>query len=305
MGTEEQMTEHASLAAALCAAQAEMHNATLNKVNPHFKNQYADLAAIRDATIPALTKHGLSISQEMDMDEVFGFHLRTVLRHDKTDEKGISRYPLPTALDKPQVMGSAITYARRYSWSAIVGIASEEDDDAEQGTTSKTKSAYQARLDGFYPKAEEAIRSQPSLTALKSWWVAHYDEIQKLPPHWIVKLEEEKDRRKLELADEIGEGPASSERLRASLVLSEEEKAEIDPPDVTTDDPKAFLDDLAGTLAGAKDMSDLMEVWQEYDGIKGVLPPEHQAQAQMIYEQNYRRLKADEAVKLMKEGKKK
>jgi hypothetical protein len=40
-----------------------------------------------------------------------------------------SVYPLPNS-NKPHEMGSAITYARRYSWAAICGIAAEEDDDA-------------------------------------------------------------------------------------------------------------------------------------------------------------------------------
>lgn len=131
------MTETAgALAAALAKAQGEISNATFNKTNPHFKSKYADLASIRDAVTPALSKHGLSVTQLTDFTGE-RFVLRTRLMH-SAGEYVESSYPLPLAADKPQVMGSAISYARRYSLAAIIGIASEEDDDAEgaEGRTS-------------------------------------------------------------------------------------------------------------------------------------------------------------------------
>ncbi len=127
----------AKLAKALAAAQAEMKNATLNKVNPHFKSQYADLAAIRDAVIPALAKHGLAITQMPDITED-GFVLITRLMHD-SGEWISSSYPLPTDLGKPQQMGSAQTYARRYSLAAMAGVSAEEDDDANNAQEGGSK----------------------------------------------------------------------------------------------------------------------------------------------------------------------
>jgi len=117
------------LYAALAEAQAIMPNAVLNKINPHYKSRYADLAAIRDATLPALTKHGLSIVQYTAIDESGNLLLHTRLAH-KSGHWVEGIYPLPIALDKPQAMGSALTYARRYEWASICGIAAEEDDDA-------------------------------------------------------------------------------------------------------------------------------------------------------------------------------
>lgn len=110
---------------ALGKAQAEMKNAVFNKVNPHFKSKYADLASIRDAVLPALTKHGICVTQTTDLVDA-GLVLRTTLR--KGDDTIESVYPLP--IDKPQVMGSAISYARRYTLAAICAISSDEDDDA-------------------------------------------------------------------------------------------------------------------------------------------------------------------------------
>lgn len=127
----------AKIAKALAAAQAEMSNATLNKTNPHFKSRYADLAAIRDAAIPALAKHGLAVTQLPDVTED-GFMLVTRLMHE-SGEWISSTYPLPTDLGKPQQMGSAQTYARRYSLAALVGISAEEDDDANAAEAGGSK----------------------------------------------------------------------------------------------------------------------------------------------------------------------
>lgn len=114
------------LATALAAAQAEMKNATLNKVNPHFKSKYADLAGIRDTVTPALTKHGLAIVQGTDTVDS-GIVVVTRLMH-KSGQWMESRFPI--SYDKPQAMGSAYTYARRYSLSAMCAISADEDDDA-------------------------------------------------------------------------------------------------------------------------------------------------------------------------------
>lgn len=126
-------------AEALAKAQGEMKNAVLNKVNPHFKSRYADLAAVRDATIPVLSAHGLAIVQYTALSDL-GLTLKTRIMH-VSGQYMESEYPLPIAADKPQVMASAMTYARRYCWTAMCGISSEDDDDAESATRATPKNA--------------------------------------------------------------------------------------------------------------------------------------------------------------------
>lgn len=110
---------------AYVAAQADLRNAAFDKVNPHFKSRYATLAGVRDLVVPLLAKHGLAVVQGSHADER-GTFISTRMVH--TSGQWIeSLYPF--ALGKPQEMGSAMTYARRYSLSAICNIASEEDDD--------------------------------------------------------------------------------------------------------------------------------------------------------------------------------
>lgn len=117
-----------NLATSLAKAQAECQNVVMNKTNPHFRSRYADLAAVRDAIIPVFTKHGLSIVQTPNVNEEVGFHLETRLIHSSGEEL-VWRFPLPGDVSKMQSVGSAISYARRYTLSAIGAVASEEDDD--------------------------------------------------------------------------------------------------------------------------------------------------------------------------------
>jgi hypothetical protein len=78
-----------------------------------------------------------------------------------------STYPLPI-VDRPHIMGSAITYARRYSWAAICGIAAEEDEDGNQANDAAKstkslpalparKSSAAAKRDGDWPRFEQAL----------------------------------------------------------------------------------------------------------------------------------------------------
>jgi len=134
------------LAPALVKAQSELKNATLNKVNPHFKSRYADLAEIRDTVTPALSKNGLAIIHFTQLTGS-GFFLVTRLLHE-SGEFIDSRYPLPENIDRPQQMGSAITYARRYMLAAMCGITADEDDDGNAAQASSNGGGQRNTVSG-------------------------------------------------------------------------------------------------------------------------------------------------------------
>jgi hypothetical protein len=115
------------LAAALAKAQGVMGNAVMNRINPHFKSKYADMGSVLDAIRPPLSANGLCIVQPMQITER-GLVLRTVLMH-SSGQYIAAEYPLP-ATQNAQALGSALTYARRYSLATLVCNASDEDDDA-------------------------------------------------------------------------------------------------------------------------------------------------------------------------------
>ncbi len=124
-----------SLADALAKAQGEFQPPKRNcKVDYTYQGQrvkysYADLAGIMAAVVPALSKHGLAITHQMQYDEILGAVLVTTLWHGSGESLN-TRYPLPDpATQKPQQFGSAITYAKRYSVCGLLAIAAEDDDD--------------------------------------------------------------------------------------------------------------------------------------------------------------------------------
>lgn len=92
---------------------------------------YADLSSVIDATKEALSKNGLAIMQPVEFQGE-RLVLHTKLLH-SSGEMQSSFWPLPPPHTPAQEMGSALTYARRYSMSAILGVASEDDDDGAAG----------------------------------------------------------------------------------------------------------------------------------------------------------------------------
>ena len=121
-------SEHiGKLAEALAKAQGAIKHALKDSTNPHFKSSYADLASIWEACRKELSDNGLSVVQPCDFNEVGGLIVETTLMHSSGEWiSGKLFMPVPQAT--PQGIGSAITYARRYSLAAMVGIAPDDDD---------------------------------------------------------------------------------------------------------------------------------------------------------------------------------
>lgn len=115
---------------ALAKAQSDMEIAGLTNTNPFFKSKYADLAEVVKSSRPSLTKHGLSVVQQITTTEV-GMELVTVLGH-SSGQWISSVMPINPAKSDAQSIGSYITYLRRYSYAALVGVVvGDEDDDGE------------------------------------------------------------------------------------------------------------------------------------------------------------------------------
>ncbi len=124
-------SEHiGALAAALAKAQGDIKSAVKDATNPFFKSSYADLPAVVKACKTALSENGIAYIQTTDFLEQ-DLWLETILTH-ASGEWISGRYPVRPVKNDPQGMGSAMTYARRYSLAAMVGVVAEnEDDDAE------------------------------------------------------------------------------------------------------------------------------------------------------------------------------
>jgi len=126
--TDTKTTKHATLAAALAAAQAQMGRAAKSANNPHFKSKYADLSSVMDACMPALTANGLAVTQPVRREDG-EMVLYTILHHADSDQE-MCDGGMPLIVNKRdmQGLGSALTYARRYGLMAMAGIAADDDD---------------------------------------------------------------------------------------------------------------------------------------------------------------------------------
>ena len=140
----------AALAAALADAQGEVENAAKNAQNPHLKNRYADLAEILNTVRPVLSRHGLAVSQHPSYSDGM-VHVETIMLH-KSGEWMSSTISTPVQKPDPQGVGSACTYARRYSLAAIVGL-SQEDDDGHAASKPKPGPAHQQQKPSPQPSA--------------------------------------------------------------------------------------------------------------------------------------------------------
>lgn len=120
------------LAKALAAAQGEMGAASKDATNPHFKTRYADLASIMDACRAPLAKHGLAVTQLAGRDDSGNVTLTTMLMHGSGQFIGHTIGVRPSQ-ENPQVVGSILTYLRRYALASVVGVVSD-DDDGEAAT---------------------------------------------------------------------------------------------------------------------------------------------------------------------------
>lgn len=131
----------AKLAEALAKAQGQIGNAKKDATNPHFKNDYATLASVREACREPLSVNGLAILQRVSTTPD-GVCITTHLIH-SSGEWLKDRCVFPVAARKAQDYGSAISYARRYTMMALLGIAADDDDDGNAANASPPQQTQQ------------------------------------------------------------------------------------------------------------------------------------------------------------------
>jgi hypothetical protein len=139
------------ISAALLKAHQRIKHASKDSKNPHFRNDYASLESVIDATKEELLKEEIVMLQGMSED---GNSLVTRLQH-VSGEFYETYTKLVLSQQNMQGLGSAITYARRYAGAAINNISQADDDGndasnrpARQTVTKKSKATL-AEEDDF------------------------------------------------------------------------------------------------------------------------------------------------------------
>jgi hypothetical protein len=130
----------ANLAKALSIVQGKLTYATKDSANPFFKSKYADLESVWDSCRSLLSENGLSVIQMPGNYFEGRMWLVTKLCH-ASGEWIEQEMSVPVSKPDAQGCGSAISYMRRYSLAAFLGIvsANQEDDDANAAVGNYSK----------------------------------------------------------------------------------------------------------------------------------------------------------------------
>jgi hypothetical protein len=125
------------LTAALVKAQGEMGAVAKDGANPAFKRQngnatsYATLEAVIEAAKPALQANDLAFIQAPGSVIDGALEVTTMIVHGASGQWMRFTLHVPLQQKTAQGVGSAITYARRYSLMSALGLPAEDDDGNE------------------------------------------------------------------------------------------------------------------------------------------------------------------------------
>lgn len=162
------------IAPALAKAQAKLTNPKRNrkvvvkqKNGGQFEYSYATLDTILDLIRPVLAENELSIQQGTIRTADVLFTLTTRITH-SSGQWYENDTPLPyTGIADAQALGSAMSYSKRYGVTAILALASEDDDDGRLTKEKEKNIESEIPADDPIRKKIEEIASFP---ALQAYW---------------------------------------------------------------------------------------------------------------------------------------
>lgn len=159
------------LVKALIKAKSEFSKVEKQRENPFYKSKYADLGTIDEAVTPALHKNGLAVIQTTAISGIQPV-LVTTLAHE-SGQFITGEYPLNPVKNDPQALGSATTYARRYSLSAMLTVVADDDDDgnaASAPATAKTHAVAKTTAPTEPPTSGKPVISEAQGKRLYAMW---------------------------------------------------------------------------------------------------------------------------------------
>jgi hypothetical protein len=175
--TIELSAECSELFEALSAFQAECEAPKKLSTNPHFKSKYANLEEVLETARKPLAKHGLALLQFPCGGSQGSVSVATMLTH-KSGQWVRAAVAFPIEKSSPQGAASAITYARRYSAMAALGMAPEDDDgEASEGRGPQASRTRKGKTDGAERERPAASKASNDPPRPATWWRAKHNAL--------------------------------------------------------------------------------------------------------------------------------
>lgn len=159
-----------NLSKAMAEFQKSIKQPLKDANNPFFKSQYVPLENVVEAITETGSPLGISFMQFASSDETGSIEVATLVMHSTGEYIEFPPVRMKPESNKPQAVGSAITYAKRYALSAIFGITSDKDDDGNEATGLNKPVDKQ-------PKQQQKQQTQDEATGkIEKYWT----ELEKL-----------------------------------------------------------------------------------------------------------------------------
>lgn len=206
----------AALDEAMAKAQSQIQTAAKDKINPAFRSRYADLASVWEACRDALTSNGVFISQWPIHSEDNRLHIVTRLAFKGEWIK--AHFSIPVLKQDAHGYGSSLTYAKRMSLAACVGVVADDDDDGNaasnkpNGNSDKPKlgvhsersmsqpdtagivgtsgASKNGAAKALYETLIKEMEQAKTVEALKEWLKLRRADVEKLPQEWLEHFDE-------------------------------------------------------------------------------------------------------------------
>lgn len=193
-----------NISAAILKFQGLVEGVHKGAQNPHFRSTYANLETVVDTARPALQQVGVMFTQSAGEIIDGAVEMSTMLIHADSGEWMRATMQIPLGKRDPQGLGSAQTYAQRYSLMAILGLP-PTDDDAESAIdrsqsrpeperTAAPMSANQLRKDKVWEKVTAELDKDFLDCATETQWrtlkLSYRDTVSGWPQNWKDELNE-------------------------------------------------------------------------------------------------------------------
>lgn len=160
-----------NLSKAMAEFQKSIQQPLKDANNPFFESQYVPLENVVEAITETGSPLGISFMQFASSDETGSIEVATLVMHSTGEYIEFPPVRMKPESNKPQAVGSAITYAKRYALSAIFGITSDKDDDGNEATGLNKQVEKQPKQ-----QAKQQVIQDDAIVKIDKYWI----ELEKL-----------------------------------------------------------------------------------------------------------------------------